>query len=61
MSRPGDHGARPSPARRTILKSGAGARIRLIGDGDLSAGIAAAVRGAGVHAVLGTGALPRAC
>jgi fructose-1,6-bisphosphatase II / sedoheptulose-1,7-bisphosphatase len=31
----------------------AGARIRLIGDGDLSAGIAAAVRGAGVHAVMG--------
>jgi fructose-1,6-bisphosphatase II len=32
----------------------AGARIRLIGDGDLSAGIAAAVRGTGVHAVMGT-------
>src|ERR1700690_4078871 len=32
-----------------------GARIRLIGDGDLSAGIAAAVVGAGVHAVMGTG------
>src|SRR5437016_10898786 len=32
-----------------------GARIRLIGDGDLSAGIAAAVVGSGVHAVLGTG------
>src|SRR6516225_1820439 len=36
----------------------AGARIRLIGDGDLSAGIAAAVRGAGVHAVMGTGGAP---
>ena len=36
----------------------AGARIRLIGDGDLSAGIAAAVRGTGVHAVLGTGSAP---
>ncbi len=36
----------------------AGARIRLIGDGDLSAGIAAAVRGTGVHAVLGTGGAP---
>lgn len=35
-----------------------GARIRLIGDGDLSAGIAAAVRGAGVHAVMGTGGAP---
>src|SRR5258708_353624 len=33
----------------------AGARIRLIGDGDLSAGIAAAVRGAGVHVVMGIG------
>src|SRR5881398_2561691 len=30
-----------------------GARIRLIGDGDLSAGIAAAVVGSGVHAVMG--------
>lgn len=36
----------------------AGARIRLISDGDLSAGIAAAVRGAGVHAVMGTGGAP---
>src|SRR5450759_303721 len=35
-----------------------GARIRLIGDGDLSAGIAAAVVGSGVHAVLGTGGAP---
>lgn len=37
---------------------GAGARIRLIGDGDLSAGIAAAVVGSGVHAVMGTGGAP---
>jgi len=36
----------------------AGARIRLIGDGDLSAGISAAVTGAGVHAVMGTGGAP---
>ena len=36
----------------------AGARIRLIGDGDLSAGISAAVLGAGVHAVMGTGGAP---
>jgi fructose-1,6-bisphosphatase class II len=36
----------------------AGARIKLIGDGDLSAGIAAAVRGTNVHAVLGTGGAP---
>jgi fructose-1,6-bisphosphatase class II len=36
----------------------AGARIRLIGDGDLSAGISAAVRGTGIHAVMGTGGAP---
>jgi fructose-1,6-bisphosphatase II len=36
----------------------AGARIRLIGDGDLSAGIAAAVIGTGVHVVMGTGGAP---
>ncbi len=36
----------------------AGARIRLIGDGDLSAGIAAAVIGTGVHAVMGSGGAP---
>src|SRR5579864_4555688 len=36
----------------------AGARIRLISDGDLSAGIAAAVIGTGVHAVMGTGGAP---
>jgi fructose-1,6-bisphosphatase class II len=36
----------------------AGARIRLIGDGDLSAGIAAAVRGTGIHAVMGIGGAP---
>jgi fructose-1,6-bisphosphatase class II len=36
----------------------AGARIRLISDGDLSAGISAAVRGTGVHAVMGIGGAP---
>ena len=36
----------------------AGARIRLIGDGDLSAAIVAAVVGTGVHAVMGTGGAP---
>jgi fructose-1,6-bisphosphatase class II len=36
----------------------AGARIRLIGDGDLSAGITAAVVGTGVHAVMGIGGAP---
>ncbi|MEM8933659.1 MAG: fructose-bisphosphatase class II, partial [Acidobacteriota bacterium] len=36
----------------------AGARVRLIPDGDLAAGISAAVRGTGVHAVMGTGGAP---
>jgi fructose-1,6-bisphosphatase II len=36
----------------------AGARIRLISDGDLSAGIGAAVAGTGVHAVMGSGGAP---
>ena len=36
----------------------AGARIKLITDGDLSAGISAAVAGSGVHAVMGTGGAP---
>jgi fructose-1,6-bisphosphatase II len=35
-----------------------GARIRLIGDGDLSAGISTAVVGTGVHMVMGTGGAP---
>ncbi len=35
-----------------------GARIRLIPDGDLSAGVAAAVVGSGVHAVMGIGGAP---
>ncbi len=35
-----------------------GARIRLIGDGDLSAGISAALSGSGVHAVMGIGGAP---
>jgi fructose-1,6-bisphosphatase class II len=36
----------------------AGARIKLISDGDLSAGISAAVAGSGVHAVMGIGGAP---
>ncbi|MBA2372961.1 MAG: class II fructose-bisphosphatase [Chloroflexi bacterium] len=36
----------------------AGARIQLIGDGDLSAAISCAVSGTGVHAVMGTGGAP---
>jgi fructose-1,6-bisphosphatase II len=35
-----------------------GARIKLIGDGDLSAAISCAVSGTGVHAVMGTGGAP---
>lgn len=35
-----------------------GARIRLISDGDLSAGISTALLGSGVHAVMGTGGAP---
>ncbi len=36
----------------------AGARVILIGDGDLSAGVAAAVRGTGIHAAIGIGGAP---
>ena len=36
----------------------AGARIKLISDGDLSAGITAAVSNTGIHAVMGTGGAP---
>jgi fructose-1,6-bisphosphatase class II len=36
----------------------AGARIRLISDGDLSPGVAASMLGSGVHAVMGTGGAP---
>jgi len=48
------------PRHETLIQSirETGARIRLIGDGDLSAGIAAAVVGSGVHAVMGTGGAP---
>ena len=48
------------PRHETLINEirATGARIRLIGDGDLSAGIAAAVVGSGVHAVMGTGGAP---
>src|SRR6266480_4107690 len=48
------------PRHETLIAQirATGARIRLIGDGDLSAGIAAAVVGTGVHAVMGTGGAP---
>ncbi len=36
----------------------AGARVRLIGDGDLSAGLAAALPDSGVHAAMGVGGAP---
>ena len=35
-----------------------GARVKLIPDGDLLPGIAAAMRGTGIHAVMGIGAAP---
>jgi len=48
------------PRHETLIEEirSAGARIRLISDGDLSAGVAAAVRGTGVHAVMGIGGAP---
>ncbi|MCI5072396.1 class II fructose-bisphosphatase [bacterium] len=36
----------------------AGARIKLIGDGDLSAAISCAIRGTNIHAVMGIGGAP---
>jgi len=36
----------------------AGARIKLIGDGDLSGGMATAIRGTGIHGLMGTGGAP---
>ncbi|HUP64730.1 MAG TPA: class II fructose-bisphosphatase [Thermoanaerobaculia bacterium] len=36
----------------------AGARIQLISDGDLSAGVSAAIRGTGIHCTMGTGGAP---
>jgi fructose-1,6-bisphosphatase/sedoheptulose 1,7-bisphosphatase-like protein len=49
---------RPRHAQLIADIRDAGARIRLISDGDLSAGIAAAVAGTGVHAVMGSGGAP---
>jgi fructose-1,6-bisphosphatase II / sedoheptulose-1,7-bisphosphatase len=49
---------RPRHAKLIADIREAGARIRLISDGDLSAGIAAAVAGTGVHAVMGSGGAP---
>ena len=48
------------PRHEQLIKDirAAGARIRLISDGDVAPAIAAAVVGAGVHAVMGIGAAP---
>jgi fructose-1,6-bisphosphatase class II len=48
------------PRHRRLIQEirDAGARIRLITDGDLSAGISAAVSGSGVHALMGIGGGP---
>jgi len=48
------------PRHEQLIKDirAAGARIRLITDGDVAPAIAAAVIGAGVHAVMGIGAAP---
>jgi fructose-1,6-bisphosphatase II / sedoheptulose-1,7-bisphosphatase len=48
------------PRHRELIEDirKAGARIKLIQDGDLSAGINAAVRGSGVHALMGVGGAP---
>jgi fructose-1,6-bisphosphatase class II len=48
------------PRHEQLVKDirAAGARIRLISDGDVAPAIAAAVIGAGVHAVMGIGAAP---
>lgn len=49
---------RPRHAQLIAEIRAAGARIRLISDGDLSAGISVALRGTGVHAVMGSGGAP---
>jgi len=48
------------PRHRQLVEDirAAGARIRLIGDGDLSAGISAAVAGTNIHALMGIGGAP---
>lgn len=48
------------PRHETLIAEvrATGARIKLIGDGDLAAAISTAVSGTGVHAVMGTGGAP---
>ena len=49
---------RPRHERLIADVRATGARIKLIGDGDLTAAISVAVSGTGVHAVMGTGGAP---
>lgn len=49
---------RPRHERLIADIRAAGARIKLISDGDLSAGLTASVLGSGVHAVFGSGGAP---
>lgn len=49
---------RPRHAELIARVRAAGARIKLISDGDVSAAIAVAVRGTGMHAVMGIGGAP---
>jgi fructose-1,6-bisphosphatase II len=49
---------RPRHERLVAEVREAGARIKLIGDGDLTAAISCAVSGTGVHAVMGIGGAP---
>jgi fructose-1,6-bisphosphatase class II len=49
---------RPRHAKLIADIREAGARIRLIPDGDLSAGVTAAAGGTGIHVVMGTGGAP---
>jgi fructose-1,6-bisphosphatase class II len=49
---------RPRHARLVSEIRAAGARIRLISDGDLSPAVSACITGTGVHAVMGVGGAP---
>ncbi len=49
---------RPRHAELVARLRSVGSRIKLIRDGDLSAGVAAAIRGTGIHAMMGIGGAP---
>jgi fructose-1,6-bisphosphatase II len=49
---------RPRHAELIAQVREAGARVKLIGDGDVIAALAAAIRGTGVHGVMGIGGAP---